>query len=247
METLCRKAHPLEECDHIRMAAKIKASSVAGAARLSIERKPGESLSHSELEKILRIVFTEVLPLYGYAVRDNQTELAEHILTAISSRNLSLAESEVGTGKTLSYLVAGVLARRGRLNDFWLCGHYQQQSYAESFYKSVVIATSSIALQRAIIKDYIPQLSDILMAHGVIQLPLTSVIRKAKEHFFCEKRLLAFYTDADERTKGMLQPLLSRDASCDLADAEGLSPYIKRKMFIGRLKLCKQDYMHLEN
>lgn len=231
-ETLCRKAHPLEECDHIKMAVKIKESSVAGAGCLCIDREPGDSLSHGALEKILWIVFTEVLPQYGYAVRENQIELAEHILTATSSRNLSLAESEVGTGKTLAYLIAGVLARRGRLNDFWLCGHYPRQSYAESFYKPVVIATSSIALQRAIIKDYIPQLSNILIAHGVINAPLTSVIRKGKEHFFCEKRLLAFYTDADEKTKALLHPLLDRGASCDLADAEGLSPYIKRKICI---------------
>lgn len=231
-ETLCRKSHPLEKGDHAAMAAKIKASSVAGAGRLGIDRKPGESLPHSALEKILYIVFTEIMPQYGYAVRDNQIELAEHALTAISRRNISLAESEVGTGKTLAYLVAAVLARRGRLNDLWLCGHYPRQSYAESFYKPVVIATSSIALQRAIMKDYIPQLSEILMAHGVIGTPLTSVIRKGKEHFFCEKRLQAFYNDADEKTRALLQPLLGHDASCDLADAEGLTPYIKRKVCV---------------
>lgn len=138
----------------------------------------------------------------------------------------------MGTGKTLAYLIAGSLARRGRLNDFWLCGHYPRQSYAESFYKPVVIATSSITLQRAILKDYIPHLSDILMAHGVIQSPLTSVVRKGKEHFFCEKRLQAFYYDTDDNTRALLHPLLGREASCDLADAEGLSPYIKRKICV---------------
>ena len=231
-ETLYRKLHPLEQRYYAKVAAKIRASSVAGVGRLGIDRKPGESVSHNTLEETLRIVFTEVMPQYGYAVRENQIELADHILTAIARRNISLAESEVGTGKTLAYLVAAALVRRGRINDFWLCGHYPRQSYAESFYKPVVIATSSIALQRAIIKDYIPQLSDILMAHGVIQSSLTSVIRKGKEHFFCEKRLQAFYNDANEKTKALLQPLLSRDASCDLADVEGLTPYIKRKICV---------------
>lgn len=91
------------------------------------------------------------------------------MLDSISRRGISLAESAVGTGKTLAYLVAAVIAKRGRINDFWLRGNLPGQSYAESAHMPVVIATSSIALQRAIATDYIPELSRILMEHDIIQ------------------------------------------------------------------------------
>lgn len=40
----------------------------------------------------------------------------------------------------------------------------------------VVVSTSSITLQKAIVTDYIPELSRILIDHGVIKEPLTAVI-----------------------------------------------------------------------
>lgn len=231
-EMLCRKLHSLDALAHEGMAAKIKASSVAGPGRNTVDRRPGDKLSHSMLEQVLATIFTDILPQYGYAVRESQVALAQHILNANARRAISLAESEVGTGKTHAYLIAAVLSKRGRLNDFWLCGHYPRQSYAESFHMPVVVTTSSIALQRAIAQDYIPELSEILMEHDIIRTPLTCVIRKGKEHFFCEKRLHAYYEDADAQTQELLKPLLEPEASCDLGDTEGLTPYIKRKICV---------------
>ena len=231
-ETLCRKLHPLEKSAYIAMAQKIKALPIAGNGCLGIDQPPREKLPRRKMDEILTGIFKEVLPEYGYAVRENQIGLAEHILETISRRAISLAESEVGTGKTMAYLVAAVLAKRGRLNDFWLGGHYPQQSYAESAYMPVVIATSSIALQRAIVQDYIPELSHILMTHGVIRTPLTCVIRKGREHFLCERRLHTFFKDADAGTQNILRPLIMPNTSCDLADAEGLTPFMKRKICV---------------
>ena len=231
-ETLCRKISPLSFAEHPLMAARVRASSVSGSGLLGVDRRPGEKISHGKLAEVMDSIFTDMLPQYGYAVRENQIGLAEHILEAVSRRAISLAESEVGTGKTHAYLIAAVLAKRGRLNDFWLRGHYPDQSYAASAYMPVVIATSSIALQRAIAQDYIPELSDILMAHGVIQTPLTCVIRKGKEHFLCEKRLRAFYQDMDAATQAVLDPLLKLDISCDLAETDGLTPYMKRHICV---------------
>jgi ATP-dependent DNA helicase DinG len=158
-------------------------------ARFEADRQPGEYLAWHKLPEILRHIFEEVLPQYGFVFRDNQLGLAEHILGAVFQRGISLAESAVGTGKTLAYLTAAVLAKRGRVNDFWLRGNLHGQSYAESAYMPVVVATSSIALQRAIAADYIPELSRILMNHDIIRAPLTCAIRKGKEHYLCEKRL----------------------------------------------------------
>ncbi len=228
-EILCRKHRPLDESEYLDAAAKIKTLPIAGAGRFSIDRPPREKLPRKKMDEVLSNIFADILPQHGYAMRKNQIALAEHILETISRRAISLAESEVGTGKTMAYLVAAVLAKRGRLNDFWLCGHYPQQSYAETAYMPVVITTSSIALQRAIIRDYLPELSNILMLHGIINTPLTCVIRKGREHFLCERRLHAFFKDADVETQGILRPLVSPGASCDLADAEGLTPFMNAK------------------
>jgi Rad3-related DNA helicases len=231
-ETLSRRTRSLEKTAHGDMAAKIRSSSIAGVARLNADTAPGKRLSHTELSEILSEVFTDIFPGYGYSFRENQAELAEDILETISRRGISLAESEVGTGKTLAYLTAAALAKRGRLNDFWLNGIYPSQSYVERSWLPIVVATSSIALQRAIIHDYIPVLSDILLENGIIRAPLTAIIRKGKEHYLCEKRLHALFDDADAQTKSLLQPLLLSGTSCDLADAEGLSPFMKRKICV---------------
>jgi len=231
-ETLSRRTRPLEKPAYAEMAAKIRFTSVAEPARLNADIAPGKRLSYTELSKILSEVFTDIFPGYGYSFRENQAELAKHILETISRRGISLAESEVGTGKTLAYLTAAILAKRGRLNDFWLNGIYPTQSYVERSWLPIVVATSSIALQRAIINDYIPALSQILLENGIIRTPLTAVIRKGKEHYLCEKRLHALFDDADEQTKTLLQPLLLYETSCDLADTEGLSPFMKRKICV---------------
>ncbi|MDL2248455.1 ATP-dependent DNA helicase [Tyzzerella sp. OttesenSCG-928-J15] len=242
-ETLSRRTMPLAESGHSAMAAKIQALPIAGAARLGIDAIPGKSYSNTELHKTLTNLFTDIFPGYGFTLRKNQVELAEHILQTICRRNISLAESEVGTGKTLAYLTAAVLAKRGRTNDFWLRDKYPSQSYAESAWQPIVVATSSIALQQAIVSDYIPALSDILLENGIIRTPLTSVIRKGKEHYLCEKRLRNLYNDADERTKALLEALLPMGASCDLADSEGLTAFMKRKICVAGQ--CGENCRHI--
>ena len=53
----------------------------------------------------------------------------------------------------------------------------------------IVISTSSIALQEAIQREYIPFLSQVLLKKGIISAPIQAVIRKGKEHFVCDNRL----------------------------------------------------------
>ena len=55
--------------------------------------------------------------------------------------------------------------------------------------RPVVVSTSSIALQKAIVTEYIPFLSRVLLEQGMIQSPLRAVVRKGKEHFVCDNRL----------------------------------------------------------
>ncbi len=70
------------------------------------------------------------------------------------------------------------------------------------------------------------------MAHGILSTPLTCIIRKGKEHFICERHLHSFFKDADAKTCGILRPLISQDASCDLAGATGLTAFMKRKICV---------------
>ena len=231
-EILSRRKVPLTESGFVNMAAKISASPICGDRRWNVDKNPGESMTRDSLTESLRHIFTELLSRYGYAVRENQIKLAEHILGVIDHRGITLAESEVGTGKTHAYIIAAALAKRGRMNDFWLRGHYPRQSWADSAYMPVVVSTSSIALQNAILNDYIPELSRLLLRHGVIRTPLTAAIRKGKEHYVCEQRLQRFYGNADEGTQALLDSYIGPNAPFDLTGADTLSPYIKRNICV---------------
>ena len=151
IEILSRRKNQLTESGYANMAAKIYASPIRGESSHTTDKKPDEVVKGSKLASTANHIFSIILPKYGYTVRDSQIELVQHILEVIERRGISLAESEVGTGKTHAYLIAAILAKRGRLNDFWLRGHYKNQSWADSAYMPVVISTSSIALQKAIV------------------------------------------------------------------------------------------------
>ena len=55
--------------------------------------------------------------------------------------------------------------------------------------QAVLISTSTIALQRALTEEYIPQISGILMEHRIIDRPLTFAVRKGKAHYACFDRV----------------------------------------------------------
>ena len=86
----------------------------------------------------------------------------------------------MGIGKTYAYLVACILMRKyvAATGNGWLCDK-----------RTIVISTSSIALQEAIIQEYIPFLSDVFLSAGLIGSPLKAIVRKGKEHFVCDERL----------------------------------------------------------
>jgi len=239
---LSRRKVQLAEVSYTEMAAKIDTLPIRGESINNTDKNAGETSRESKLVAMSDHIFTKILPTHGYAVRENQIELAKHILEVISRRGITLAESEVGTGKTHAYLMAAFLAKRGRLNDFWMRGHYKEQSWAESAHQPVIISTSSIALQKAIVTDYIPELSRILISNGIIKTPLTAVIRKGKQHYICERRLRSYYDTADVQTKRRLEPFIgwavrshdgeSTGAPFDLTDADTLTPYMKKRICV---------------
>ena len=129
---------------------------------------------YAESHRIAEQIFREILPRHSMAVREEQIALCHEVLDTLYNKEISLCEAGVGIGKTLAYLVACVL---------W------QMNRPERMKLPIVISTSGVALQDAIINDYLPNLSAILLEERIIQAPLAAVIRKGKERFVCDARL----------------------------------------------------------
>ena len=129
---------------------------------------------YAESHRIAEQIFREILPRHGMAVREEQIALCHEVLDTLYNKEISLCEAGVGTGKTLAYLVGCIL---------W------QMHRPERMKLPIVISTSSVALQDAILTEYLPDLSAILLDEGIITAPITAVVRKGKERFVCDSRL----------------------------------------------------------
>jgi len=176
----------------------------------------------SDGSEMIDLIFRDIFPKYGFVIREEQVELSKHIYKNMKDLKISLSDIAVGLGKTHAYLIAAIVhsifARKGR------------------FYKQmpIVITTSSIELQRSIIKEYIPEISKILIESGIIPSPITCVLRKGKENYVCENRLKDYFQSLDPKRKRSseykgLQKLI-QSKNIDLADAEDISGYDKRKI-----------------
>ena len=131
----------------------------------------GYEKAHRQVEQIFRHFF----PAKGMVTREGQIHLCHTMLDTLFGRDVALCDAGVGLGKTYAYLVACVL---------W------QLQKPRQMQRTLVISTASIALQNAILKEYIPFLSNALIQNGYIQKPICAVLRKGKERFACDKRLL---------------------------------------------------------
>jgi ATP-dependent DNA helicase DinG len=238
-----RRKRPLALAEAEQIVERIRALPIAGEGRYVIDRQYGQRISLEKCREILNKVFREVLPEYGYLIREEQIELSDTMLGTIHSRTVALAEAEVGTGKTLAYLVAAIIAKRGRLNDFWNKSLYPKMSHVDMAQMPIVIATSSIALQKAILTEYIPELSDILMGCGIIKTPISAVLRKGREHYVCERNLRNCLSyERNQGTKQKLRELLAPKAPIDTAEIEGLDRYTKRLIAVPEKCVYKCPY-----
>ena len=228
------------------MAEKIRMAKIAGAGRLEADKVFGQKLALQNCRELLTTIFNEILPRHGYAVRAEQISLAEHILGALDRRSVSLAEAEVGTGKTLAYLVATIIAKRGRLNGYWNMSFYTGTPHVDTADMPIVIATSSIALQKALMADYIPEVSRILLETGVIKTPITAVLRKGREHYVCERNLRGHLLfEHNKKMKAVLEELLKPNAAIDLAEIDGLSRHVRN--IISVPSRCDENCPHRES
>ena len=94
-----------------------------------------------------------------------------------------------------------------------------------------MISTSSVTLQEAILREYLPFLSQVLLQEHIIQAPICAVVRKGKERFACDLRLQLRKTQVKQRGQGHdaeMRSLYNVSRNLDLDQAEGLSNFDRR-------------------
>lgn len=184
--------------------------------------------AHQEVEKIFRVL----LPEQGLAVREEQIRLCHEMLDTLLGERIALCDAGVGIGKTYAYLVACVLMRK-----------YSILMERNSLPKQhpVVVSTSSIALQKAILSEYVPFLSRVLVEQGIIQTPLRAVVRKGKEHFVCDNRLEQRIEAIRYKQKNAVQreALLSLRKHYDMDIVKNLSGFDRRLVCVP--KFCPRE------
>ena len=184
--------------------------------------------AHQEVEKIFRVLFPE----QGLAVREEQIRLCHEMLDTLLGEQIALCDAGVGIGKTYAYLVACVLLRKYSM----LTGRGNPLEQ-----RPVVVSTSSIALQTAILTEYIPFLSRVLLEQGIIQSPLRAVVRKGKEHFVCDNRLEQRIEAIRHKQKNAVQKaaLLSLRKHYDMDSVKNLSGFDRRLVCVP--KFCPRE------
>lgn len=171
----------------------------------------GYEMAHQQAEQLFRTV----LPSRGMAVREGQIQLCHAMLDALFGRETALCDAGVGLGKTYAYLAAAIL---------W------QNQKPLAMRKPIVLSTASVALQDAILKEYIPFLSSALLQHDFIRKPILAVLRKGKERYACDLRL---------RSRQQQIALREANICLDLDQIAGLSRYDRRRICVP--KRCTRD------
>lgn len=184
-----------------------------------------ESYNTTMLEKAhadIDHIYLDLFPKHGMEVRDGQIALCHNMLDTFANKRISLCHAGVGIGKTSAYIVAAVVWNK-----------YQPCDASKPF-SPFIIATSSIALQNAILEDYIPQLSDILCSESIIDEPFSGILRKGKGNYVCPLRLARRIEsiNPDKRNKQKLDALYALKQNMDLGKAPRLSKYDKVRVAI---------------
>lgn len=123
---------------------------------------------------------------------------------------------------------------------------YPSMSYADMADMPIVIATSGIALQNELIRKVIPELSSVLVKHGIIKQPISAILRKGRGHYVCRRKLQAHIQfEQDQKMKAILAKLLQPHATIDLDTVEGLTPHVRRKISVPTC--CNSDCPYMRN
>jgi len=190
-ELLERRRKPLQHNndDLVSMLRKLRSLRVAGRGRIEIETVT--PIRIEKLRKVMNEVFYEILPKYGFVIREGQIDLADKLLDTIGARGTLLAEAATGLGKSIAYIIMAILIKRSCLNEHWNTSYFPEMSVVEWKRMPVIVSTASIALQRTIIKEVIPEITKILLENGVLREPIKTVLAKGRSHHVCEYILQA--------------------------------------------------------
>lgn len=189
----------------------------------------------SRAHEMIGHIFIDLFPRYGFAVREAQVRLSHEMLDALYNRSIAITEAGVGIGKTYAYLVALIVHHISLPESWWVRTSYRHDSrFNMSTPMPVIISTSSIALQKAIMQEYVPFLSRVLLENGVITNPLQCVIRKGKSNYVCEKLLRRHLIEAnlDQKNPKQREALLSLTSIYDLDRAQGLSAHDRNQVCV---------------
>jgi ATP-dependent DNA helicase DinG len=174
-------------------------------------------------EGLIKFIFEVVFKTFGYSIREEQVELSIQMYQTMINQKISLSDVPVGLGKTHAYLVAAIVQRHfNKVFDLVL--------------RPVMITTSSIELQRAIVKDYLPEISKMLLVFGISKRPITSVIRKGKDNYLCDLRLSNYIQNIDPKKKKVDEIITLRKIKeldeIDLDEIQGVSQYDRKRICV---------------
>ena len=170
-------------------------------------------------------IFKNLLPAQGMPERLEQIALSHRMLEAMQDGGIALCDAGTGIGKTYAYLVAGVVFHGLRPS------------------RPILISTSSIALQKAVRDAYLPFLSTVLIADGMIAEPIQAVIRKGKSHYVCDQRLERRLGQLDLRKKNWRagNALLFLREKLDMDEAPRLSSYDREQVCVPKVCDCGRE------
>ena len=181
--------------------------------------------AHTELDHI----FKTVLPAHGMTERPEQTRLSHTMLDAMFDDKIAMSDAGTGVGKTYAYLVAGLVFCHSRRVDGLP-------------FQPVIIATSSIALQNAILREYLPFLSDALADDPHITTPIQAALRKGKSHYVCDKRFCQHLAQRSVRKNTAQEKSLhALQQTLDLDEVPQLSSYDRVRVCVPQNCSCQHQ------
>ena len=185
---------------------------------------------NQETHDLIDHVFRDLMPKRGMTVREEQIALSHRMLDAMENGNIALCDAGTGIGKTYAYLTAGIAFLKYRNSQSRL-------------FQPILISTSSIALQNAVMNEYLPFLTMILMADGQIRKPIEAAIRKGKQHYVCDARLNQRLRKAIliKKNKAAANALTSLLKSLDTDGAERLSDYDRERVCVPQVCDCHRN------
>lgn len=180
---------------------------------------------HKDIDRL----FLELLPERGFKVRDEQVKLCHEMFEALATQQTILCDAGVGIGKTYAYIAATAI-------------FYEYNTSFMRLSPPIVISTASIALQNAIMQEYIPLLSEIMKKSHIICRRISAVIRKGKSHYVCDYRLQKRLIKANLVTKNerAKTALLSLRRVRDMDEVTHLSNFDKRQVCVPKSCDCKK-------